>query len=297
MRAIGLAMILAGLVTAGGLNAQQVLLGDPFDARIIEAQTVIVGSGGYLGVGVADINAERVKALKLKEERGVEITRVEDNSPASKAGLKVGDVVLDYNGQRVEGTAQFQRMVRETPADRQVRLLISRDGATQTVTAAIAQRSANSFGMSQAETERLKSSMDRLQQNLGQLRLKVPDTPRALMSWRSGALGVEAEALSDQLAGYFGVKEGVLVRSVVKDSAAEKAGIKAGDVITKVGETKVTTPSEVTKAILGIQEKKTFPVTVVRDRKETTLSVTLEVTRTVTPLRTPARVVTRETQL
>ena len=229
MRAIGLAILLAGLVTAGGLNAQQVLLGDPFDARIIEAQTLITtGSGSYLGVGVADINAERVKTLKLKEERGVEITRVEDNSPASKAGLKVGDVVLDYNGQRVEGTAQFQRMVRETPADRQVRLLISRDGTTQTVTAAIAQRSANSFGMSQAETDRLKSQMDRLQQNLGQLKLKVPDTPRALMSWRSGALGVDAEALSDQLAAYFGVKEGVLVRSVAKDSAAEKAGIKTG---------------------------------------------------------------------
>jgi serine protease Do len=293
MRAIGLAILLAGLVTAGGLNAQQVLLGDPFDARIIEAQTLITGSGSYLGVGVADINAERVKALKLKEERGVEITRVEDNSPASKAGLKVGDVVLDYNGQRVEGTAQFQRMVRETPADRQVRLLISRDGATQTVTAAIAQRSANSFGMPQAETDRLKSQMDRLRQNLGQL--KIPDTPRALMSWRSGALGVEAEALSDQLAAYFGVKEGVLVRSVAKDSVAEKAGIKTGDVITKVGETKVTTPSEVTQTIRGLQDKKTFPVTVVRDRKEMTVSVTLEATKTGVPLKT--RIVTRDTQL
>jgi serine protease Do len=290
MRAIGLAILLAGLVTAGGLNAQQVLLGDPFDARIIEAQTLITGSGSYLGVGVADINAERVKALKLKEERGVEVTRVEDNSPATKAGLKVGDVVLDYNGQRVEGTAQFQRMVRETPADRQVRLLISRDGATQTVTAAIGQRNANVLGM---YADSYKSQMDRLQQNLGQL--KIPDTPRALMSWRSGALGVEAEALSDQLAAYFGVKEGVLVRSVAKDSAAEKAGIKTGDVITKVGETKVTTPSEVTQTIRGLQDKKTFPVTVVRDRKETTLSVTLEATKTVVPLRT--RIVTRETQL
>jgi serine protease Do len=290
MRAIGLAILLAGLVTAGGLNAQQVLLGDPFDARIIEAQTLITGSGSYLGVGVADINAERVKALKLKEERGVEVTRVEDNSPATKAGLKVGDVVLDYNGQRVEGTAQFQRMVRETPADRQLRLLISRDGATQTVTAAIGQRNANVLGM---YADSYKSQMDRLQQNLGQL--KIPDTPRALMSWRSGALGVEAEALSDQLAAYFGVKEGVLVRSVAKDSAAEKAGIKTGDVITKVGETKVTTPSEVTQTIRGLQDKKTFPVTVVRDRKETTLSVTLEATKTVVPLRT--RIVTRETQL
>jgi serine protease Do len=296
MRAIGLALVLAGLVTAGGLNAQQVLLGDPFDARIIEAQTLVAGSGSYLGVGVADINAERVKALKLKEERGVEVTRVEDNSPASKAGLKVGDVVLDYNGQRVEGTAQFQRMVRETPADRQVRLLISRDGATQTVTAAVGQRKAIGLQADvQAQVEQLQRAYEARKQDLSQLRLQIPDTPRALMSWNSGALGVEAEAVSDQLAGYFGVKEGVLVRSVAKSSAAEKAGIKAGDVITKVGDTKVTTPSEVTKAIRDLGDKKTFPVTVVRDRKETSLSVTLEATKTVTPLRTP--IVGRDTQL
>ncbi len=272
---------------AGGLNAQQALLGDPFDSRIIEVQTLVAGSGSYLGVGVADINAERVKALKLKEERGVEITRVEDNSPATKAGLKVGDVVLDYNGQRVEGTAQFQRMVRETPADRQVRLLISRDGATQTVTAAIGQL--NDFIRNKSN---ILASIEEAKRRL---QLQVPDTPRALMSWRSGTLGVEAEALSDQLAAYFGVKEGVLVRSVAKDSAAEKAGIKTGDVITKVGETKVTTPSEVTQTIRGLQEKKTFPVTVVRDRKEMTVSVTLEATKTGVPLKT--RIVTRETQL
>jgi serine protease Do len=57
----------------------------------------------------------------LKDVHGVEITRLEEDSPASKAGLKIGDVVLEYNGQRVEGTEQFVRLVKETPVGRQVK--------------------------------------------------------------------------------------------------------------------------------------------------------------------------------
>ncbi|MGA2214797.1 MAG: PDZ domain-containing protein, partial [Bryobacteraceae bacterium] len=91
--------------------------------------------GTYLGVSLAEIDANRAKELKLKEDYGVEITRVEEGSPAEKAGVKPGDVVQEYNGQRVEGMEQFGRMVRETPSGREVKLTISRDGASQTLTA------------------------------------------------------------------------------------------------------------------------------------------------------------------
>src|SRR3979409_1350361 len=70
-----------------------------------------VGGGSFLGIGVTEVDSERAKALNLKEERGVEITRVEEDSPAARAGLKTGDVVLEYGGQRVEGTEQFVRLV------------------------------------------------------------------------------------------------------------------------------------------------------------------------------------------
>ena len=60
-------------------------------------------------------------------------TRVEEDSPAEKAGLKKGDIVLEYNGQRVEGTEQFIRFVRETPPGRAVRLTIWRSSAIQMV--------------------------------------------------------------------------------------------------------------------------------------------------------------------
>src|ERR1700722_9045004 len=94
----------------------------------------------YLGVALAEIDANRAKELKLKETYGSEITRVEEGSPAEKAGVKAGDVVLEYNGQRVEGMEQFGRMVRETPAGREVKLTISRDGALETLTATLASR-------------------------------------------------------------------------------------------------------------------------------------------------------------
>ena len=107
-----------GLGTAGFSFGQDVA---PRARTATNRSIHIYSSGGsYLGIGVAEVDAERAKALNLKEVRGVEVKSVDDNSPAAKAGLKEGDVVLEYNGQRIEGTEQFVRLVRETPVDRQV---------------------------------------------------------------------------------------------------------------------------------------------------------------------------------
>jgi len=267
MRFAMVAALAAGLALAGNASAQE------FDFVAPQVRMIAPGSGSFLGVGVADINAESAKNLKLKEERGVEITRVEDDSPAAKAGLKVKDVVLEYNGQRVEGTEQFVRMVRETPEGRQARLVVSRDGSTQTLTATVSARKGSGIFLGEPfDNEKFRGQMEKFQQ---QLRFTIPDVPHATMSWQSGSLGVLAEPLESQLAEYFGVKEGVLVRSVSKDSAAEKAGMKAGDVILKIDEAKVTTPREITNAIRKLGSKTTFPVTVVRNHKEMSVSVTV----------------------
>src|SRR5438876_3865841 len=110
------------------------------------SRVVIQNAGSsFLGVGVSDIDSERAKALNLKEERGVEVKNVDEDSPAAKAGVKVADVVLEYNGQRVEGTEQFVRYVRETPVGRAVKLLISRNGANQTLTPTIGSRASGPF--------------------------------------------------------------------------------------------------------------------------------------------------------
>jgi serine protease Do len=222
----------------------------------------MLSGGTYLGVNLCEIPSDRARELKLKDAYGVEITRVEDGSPAEKAGLKSGDVVLEYNGQRVEGMEQFGRLVRETPSGREVKLLISRNGATQSITATL-------------QTRKLKT-MATVMPNFDMPDVHIPDMPQIFTTWRNPMLGVEAESLGPQLAAYFGVKEGVLVRSVSKDTAAEKAGIKAGDVITKVGESSVTTPNELVSAVHAAMAKKSFSIELMRDRHEANVTVTIE---------------------
>jgi serine protease Do len=224
----------------------------------------MLAGGSYLGVSLAEIDSTRAKELKLREATGVEITRVEEGSPAERAGLKPNDVVLEYNGLRVEGMEQFGRLVRETPGGREARLVISRNGDTQTMMATVAARKARVFGGN------IKDFVPEMPE------IRMPDMPQVFGVWRSPVLGVEAETLGAQLSAFFGVKEGVLVRSVLKDSAAEKAGIKAGDVITKVDGASVTTPNELASAAHSASSKKTFSVDLMRDHKPVSVNVAVD---------------------
>jgi serine protease Do len=240
--------------------------------RTTRGYVVEKASGGYLGIGGLDISPERAKALNLKEERGVEVSSLAEEGPAAKAGIKDGDVVLEFNGQPVQGTAQFQRLVRETPVGRQVKLAVWRAGAVQTVTATVGENRQTTI----------------LAPGDGAWNFSMPsipalpniDIPRFQISAQNPMLGIVGESLGqeEQFAEFFGVREGVLVRSVKKGSAAEKAGIKAGDVITKVDDSKVATSTGITRALRGLKSKKTFVVTVVRNRKEMPLTVTMEST-------------------
>ena len=247
----------------------------PPAAPAAEAHIFAFASNSYLGLGVKEIDANRAKELKLKEEHGVEVSYVDEDAPAGKAGVKVSDVVLEYNGQRVEGKEQFIRIVGETPVGRQVKLSIIRQGAPMTLTATIARRSTSMVSSHSArklagdvreEAEKLRS---RIQEEWS------ANMPRPYMGWSNGRLGVEAESLSGQLATYFGVKEGVLVRSVLKGSAAETAGIKAGDVIVKFDNSKVATPREIATQLRAARQKKSIPLQLMRERKEMSLEVNL----------------------
>jgi serine protease Do len=221
----------------------------------------------YLGIGVLDVTPERAKALNLKEERGAEVAHVDEEGPAAKAGIKEGDVVLQYNGESVEGTEQFVRMVRETPVGRQVKLTVWRNGAPQTLTVTVGSR---------------RGAV--IQTSGGPVQLpEIPplpsiSVPRFQMSWQDGMLGIEGESLGQQrqLADFFGVKDGVLVKSVMRNSAAEKGGIKAGDVIVKVDGVSVGNTREITSQLHSSRSRKSVAVVVVRDRKENSLTVNLD---------------------
>jgi serine protease Do len=217
--------------------------------------------GSFLGVGIQEIDGNRAKELKLPEEAGVEVTRIAPDSPAEKAGIKIGDIVTQYNGQRVEGMDQFSRMVRETPAGREVKIGIIRNGVPQTITAKIVARPAINGQLIPAPVQ-------------NPFELRFPDMPQSRMTWRSTVLGIEAEALDGQLAEFFGVKEGVLVRTVTPGAAADKAGIKAGDVIVRVDDAKVATPADISARMRALRGRP-VSVVVVRDRKEINVMVSV----------------------
>lgn len=221
---------------------------------------VTAAGGSYIGVMMQEVDADRAKALKLGEPAGVELTIVEQEGPAEKAGLKVGDVVLRYNGQRVEGNEQFARLVRETPAGRDVKVEISRGGANQTVVVHVAQRKTPKvdWGESQAMPTHFE--------------FRMPELPRSSMQMHSSILGLDVESIDGQLAQYFGVKEGSLVRSVSKGSAADKAGIRAGDVIVKVEDAHIANPAEMSNRLRALHGK-SVAIGLMRDHKEVTVSI------------------------
>ncbi len=244
-------VILMGLGAALGLSS------------FAQTPHVVAAGGSYIGVMMQEVDGERAKALKLSEATGVEITVVEPEGPAEKAGLKVGDVVLRFNGQRVEGNEQFARLVRETPPGREVKVEISRGGAMQMVMVRVAQRKAPRVEWGDSAT--MPTHFE----------IHMPDLPRAFMQMRSSILGLDVESVDGQLAQYFGVKEGVLVRSVSKGSASEKAGIRAGDVIIKIDDAHIASPVDISSRLHTLRGK-SVPLVLMRDHKE--LTVTMAIT-------------------
>ena len=219
------------------------------------------GQGSYLGVGVMQVSPARAQELKLPEPSGIEVTKVTVGSPADAGGLKVGDVITQFNGQRVGGNEQFVTMVRETPPNRQVRLQVYRGGTAQMITVRI--------GMAQPPslfTGGVPGAQDP----------RIVDEPQTLQGWRSPVLGVQVQELEGQLADFFGVSEGLLVHQVAAGSAAARAGIKAGDVITGVGSAKVSTVADLTNR-LRLMPGNSIGLTVMRNRQTVSLPVTFEI--------------------
>jgi C-terminal processing protease CtpA/Prc len=249
------------------------------------ALTYVLGQGGYLGVYLEEVSGERVKELGLKEERGALIMKVVTGSPAEKAGLKENDVIVSMNGRRVDSVIELQRMLRETPPDRTVTFEVVRNGAPQTLTAMLVKRQELGLFRPQA-LEKLKESQDAMRRAEKEMTEKLKSAPEfgnfnlSIPGWtgyEGGRLGISVETLSDQLAEYFGVKEGggLLVTEVRADKPAAKAGLKAGDVIVAADNKKVDSV-QVLLELLSAKQEGTIELKVVRDRVEQTINVTLE---------------------
>jgi serine protease Do len=232
------------------------------------------GTTSYLGVDIVDITADRLGALKLKEEQGVEVTMVDQDAPAGKAGIKEHDVILTMNGTAVESKSQLQRMIHETPAGRVVALGLSRDGQPVTI---------------KVQLEDRRSEFSHMGKSKDDFHVEIPpippmpnmpdfDIPNMGVAYVHSSMrsGMMVENLTPQLGEFFGAKggTGVLVRSVEKGSLAEKAGLRAGDVIIRVGQQAVHDTSDFSHALRS-HSPGTVNVNVIRDKKEQTLTLTL----------------------
>lgn len=233
-------------------------------------------ASSWLGVETHEVTADKAKELKLSAERGVVLGRIVPDSPAAKAGLKENDVVTELNGQRVESAAQFRRMIREIPAGRTVQLTVWRDGRSQNISATL------------GKSEENRHVMTRVGPMPGTFAFRMPEIPEIpSMEWNGNMLigggqprlGIDAEDINGQLGAFFGAPdgEGILVRDVNPGSPAEKAGVKAGDVITSLNGERIRTVGELREKLSAKRDEKdrTVKLGVLRNKSEISLSVEL----------------------
>ncbi len=237
-------------------------------------------SQGYLGVLVEDVNNESFTRLRLTEKRGAVVTLIDHDAPAGQIGLKVDDVILAVNGQKVEDSAHFGNLLREFSAGSKISLLISRDGNEQTVAVELVDRRA----MERDVWNKLNSDGGLSQPAAGGMNI-LPDGSGDTPSTGAGGfhlpffgselhVGAIVERLTGQMADYLGVPYGVLVKRVAHRSEAEAAGLKEFDIVLRVGPEPIKTTADWDRE-LRANEGKPVQVAILRDRRQ--MTVTLQV--------------------
>lgn len=277
-----------GILVATGIGAE---IAPPAEGQTKIARQVkpaivqvLAGTGSWIGVSVRDVVADDVSKMKLQGPAGVVVEEVTGESPAETAGLKAGDVIVEFDGERVRSTRQFTRLVQETPSGRKVQASVVREG--QRVPLSIEPQA---FGKGQyfdgefppfAKNWFMPPVPPAPPAPAAPPAAPAPPVPPAfrgffdfdeLIGRGSGRLGVSVSDLQPQLADYFGVKDGVLVTSVTSDSPASKAGLKAGDVITTLNGSSVSSPSDLRTRASRLRDGEEFSIGVTRDKKSLTL--------------------------
>lgn len=289
-----LAICSAGAIGLAAAVHGQTIRWSSSDAPAQRAFEAVAALGGSrIGASVRDVDADDVKERRLASESGALLSDIDDDTPASRAGLKAGDVVVEYDGERVRSARQLTRLVQETPAGRKVAVVVSREGSRMTFTVepeAGRTPSVYSFTTPRAP---MAPRAPRAPRPPAVEHFYMPDVPEPpdpplppdapmfemfrdgfAYSYGGGRLGVTVQTLTDQLAANLGAPRGVLVTSVNDDSAASKAGIRAGDVITTVDGREIDDTGDVMRA-LGRADGE-IEIGIVRDKKAQTVKATLE---------------------
>ncbi len=250
----------------------------------------IVRMGGpQLGVMIEEVDKDGVARLKLREEKGALVTEVLKNSAAEKAGIRKDDVIVGFQGQSVLTAAQLRRLVREVPSGRTVDLDLVRGGSPTRVAVTLERGEWSGRDTDMKDPEDLSETL----RDLGDFRFrsregaphafdfKLDEGGPAMMAFSQGGrgrLGITYTEIEGQLARYFKAPKDVaiLVNSVGAGSAAEKAGIKAGDLLLKLGATTVEDASDLREAVRDLEPGKAAQVTVLREGGNVELSVTVD---------------------
>ena len=183
---------------------------------------------GYLGIGIQDLNQDLTKSFGLKESKGALVSDVKEDSPAEKAGIKQGDVIIGYDGSPVEDAAALQRVVTRTPIGAKATIKVLRDGHEKELSATINE-------LSEA-VQTAKSDGEEKEHTFA---------------------GVAVQDLDRDTAQELGLKEkvqGVVVTAVEPDSGAERAGLQPGDVIRELNRQPVKSVKDYEKAASTIKK-------------------------------------------
>jgi serine protease Do len=235
---------------------------------------ITMSSSGYLGVEIEEVTRDVAGRLRLRDERGALITGVTSDTAAAKAGLQKDDVITRWNGDPIESARELSRHIRETPAGRSVKLGVLRNGSEMEVAVTLGNRGDYLSHMRVATIAPRAPLAALPAMPATAARVRVRDSYQLRDGFQ---LGISLQSMSPQLAEYFGLqnRNGALVTFVHPDSAAAKAGIKAGDVILSIGGETVENPRRVVEALRSKGEG-AVEVKVMRDRQERAVTVQLE---------------------
>ena len=199
---------------------------------------------GWLGVAIQPLTQELAKSFKRGDTTGALVSEVKEGSPAEKAGMKTGDVIVELDGKKVTKATDLPGLVAEMPVGKNVPIVVMRDGREVQLNAQIA-------------------------------RLEDESPTKVAETEGKGQLGLSVQPLTPPMARELGlkVKEGVLVRDVVEGGRAAEAGIRAGDVIVEVDRRPVRTIEDF-KAHLARQAKDA-PVVLLVNRDGETMYVAI----------------------
>jgi serine protease Do len=249
----------------GGLAALAAVLMLVSVTDVVSAGSKDKAKKGYLGVFMQELDKEVSEGLDLKVKHGVLISDVEEDSPADKAGIESRDVLIEFNGKKVDSPDELSELVGDTEVGQEVEIKVIREGKQKTLKLVVGERP-DDFGW--ITLGDLHFGGDDFK-NLDKMVYAFSGRPR---------LGVEVRGLNEDLAPYFKTKagEGVLVLEVKEESVAEEAGIKAGDVIQKVGDETIATVDDLLESLEDFEEGDEVAIQLMRKGKKTTVTATMD---------------------